>query len=89
MYNICKRDIRSDIVHYSIANETRLKGKGRKILEAVKSVFDRAEIAYKVLLTHVQGDAKKIAEEVTADVYENTIVSMGGYCTLHDIINGF
>ena len=76
-------------MHYIIANETRLKGKGRKILEAVKSVFDRAEIAYKVLLTHVQGDAKKIAEEVTADGNENTLVAMGGDGTLHDIINGF
>ncbi len=76
-------------MHYIIANETRLKGKGRKILEAVKSVFDRAEIAYKVLLTHVKGDAKKIAEEVTADGNENTLVAMGGDGTLHDIINGF
>lgn len=76
-------------VYYIIANETHLKGKGGKNLEAVKAVFERAGKEYEVLLTHQAGDAKLCAEKITSSGGRHTLVAMGGDGTLHDILNGF
>lgn len=76
-------------MYYIIANELRLKGKNIKKLNAVKAVFDRAGIEYKILLTDHKGHAGEYAKSITSSDGENTIIAMGGDGTLHEILNGF
>lgn len=76
-------------MHYILANNLHLKGKGIKQLDDLKGVLSAAGHSYEVLLTEKKGDAKSICEEITADGKENTIIAMGGDGVLHDIINGF
>lgn len=76
-------------MYYLIINELHLKAKNIKKLDTVKSVFERAGIEYKVLLTTHKGHATEYAKEITSSEGGHTLVAMGGDGTLHEILNGF
>lgn len=73
---------------YIIVNELNIKGKHAAKLDTVKSVFERAGAEYKVFLTTHRGHAAEYSAEITSGK-GNTVVSMGGDGTLHEILNGF
>lgn len=76
-------------MYYLIINELHLKAKNIKKLDTVKSVFERAGIEYKVLLTTHKGHATEYAKEITSSEGGHTLIAMGGDGTLHEILNGF
>ncbi len=76
-------------MYYVIVNDAHLRGKNVKKLDKVKEVFVRADKEYEILKTTRPGHAKELAESITSDGGEHTIVAMGGDGTLHEILNGF
>ncbi len=76
-------------MYYVIVNEMNLKGKRLKSLEKVEEVFRRAGKPLCVERTHYAGHAKELAEKITSDGENNTVIAMGGDGTLHEILNGF
>lgn len=75
-------------MHFIIVNELHLKGKNIKKLETVKSVFERADVEYQILLTTHKGHATEYAKTITKES-GHTLIAMGGDGTLHEILNGF
>lgn len=75
-------------MYHIIINAHNLKAKDAEKLETVKTVFDRAGKSYELHYTEYHGHAKTIADEITSDGREHTLIAMGGDGTLHEIING-
>ena len=76
-------------MYYIIANKLHIDGKNAAKMEIVNSVFERAGLEYKILLTDHAGHATEYAREITSGKGENSIIAMGGDGTLHEILNGF
>jgi YegS/Rv2252/BmrU family lipid kinase len=66
----------------------RLKGKDKDALKIVEDVFGEAGKDCTIHVTAQQGHAKEIAETITAEEENPTLIAMGGDGTLHEVLNG-
>lgn len=73
------------MIYDIIVNSARTK---EKQIAAVLDVFEGAGKQVAIHHTKERGHAKKIAEELSSDGKEHTLVVMGGDGTLHEVING-
>lgn len=62
--------------------------KKQKQLNAVKKVFENAGKEFKLHVTDLKDDVRKITAEITSEA-GNDIIVLGGDGTLHDVLNSF
>lgn len=75
-------------MYHIIINSTCVAGKKARLVEDVKSVFEKAGRRYTIYMTEYSGHAKSIAHSITANGEPCKLVAMGGDGTLHEVLNG-
>lgn len=70
-----------------VVNPYSGNGRGRKIMETIKPLFDDAGITSDIHETQFGGHAKEIAAGLDFSVYDG-IVSVGGDGSMHQVLNG-
>lgn len=76
-------------MYYFIVNPNARRGLGEKIWRKLERRIQHSGIEYEVLLTGAQGDARKIAAELTEDSTQPcTIIAVGGDGTVNEILDG-
>lgn len=75
-------------MYHIIANGNVFKGKYADDINIAKGVLERAGKDCQIHFTEHAGHAKQIAEELTQNDEEVTLIAMGGDGTLHEVLNG-
>lgn len=71
-----------------IINPKARSGMGEMIWKALEPELKKQRIAYKVHMTQRRDHAEKIAESLTSDGRERTLVVLGGDGTVNEVVNG-
>ena len=71
-----------------IINPKARSGMGMKAWQKIESELKARHINYRVYLTKRRGHAAKTAAFITADDKRHTIVDLGGYVTVNEVVNG-
>lgn len=71
-----------------IVNPKARSGNGELIWRRLEPELKKRRLTYRVHMTGQQGHARIIAEELTADGGERTLVVLGGDGTVNEVING-
>lgn len=76
-------------MYYFIVNPNARRGLGEKIWRKLERRIQSSGIEYEVLLTREQGDARRLAAELTEDTTQpRTIIAVGGDGTVNEILDG-
>lgn len=75
-------------MYYFIVNPNARRGSGEKIWKKLEHRVRSSGIEYEVRLTRAQGDAKRLAAELTAGARPCTIIAVGGDGTINEILDG-
>ena len=71
-----------------IVNPKARSGMGEMIWKALEPELKKQKIDYRVHMTDKRKSAEKIAEAVTSDGKEHTLVVLGGDGTINEAVNG-
>lgn len=71
-----------------IVNPNAKSGLGGKVWKELEHILREKKVSYAVHFTKYQRHATRIAEEITADGEEHTIVVIGGDGTVDEVMNG-
>ena len=71
-----------------IVNPNARSGLGGRIWKELEQLLKEQKAEYQVHLTKYQRHASRIAEEITMDGEEHTIVVLGGDGTVNEVLNG-
>ncbi|MBQ6373493.1 MAG: diacylglycerol kinase family lipid kinase [Clostridia bacterium] len=71
-----------------ICNPASGSGRAGRRLAELEGALKSRDVAYDIHLTHMHGDAARIARELTGDDAARDIVAIGGDGTLHEVLNG-
>lgn len=71
-----------------IVNPKARSGMGEMIWKALEPELKKRRITYKVHMTEKRDHAEKIAEALTSDGREHTLVVLGGDGTVNEVVNG-
>lgn len=71
-----------------IVNPNARSGLGGRIWKELEQLLKEQKAEYRVHFTKYQRHASRIAEEITTDGEEHTIVVLGGDGTVNEVLNG-
>lgn len=75
-------------MYYFIVNPNARRGSGEKIWKKLEHRVQSSGIEYEVRLTSGQGDARRLAAELTSGAQPCTIIAVGGDGTINEILDG-
>lgn len=75
-------------MHHFIVNPHSRSGQGSSIWNTVEDELKKENIEYKVHFTARRRHATRIAEEITRDGQNHTLIVLGGDGTVNEVING-
>lgn len=75
-------------MYHFIVNPTARSGLGNRVWEETEEILQRKELPYEVHFTRYQTHAARIAQKITADGQEHTLIVLGGDGTVNEVLNG-
>lgn len=75
-------------MYHFIVNPHARSGLGQKVWTDLENVLKNKKIEYQVFFTKYQKHATSIANEITSDGQEHTLIALGGDGTVNEVVNG-
>ena len=75
-------------MYHFIVNPNARSGLGHKMWNELENILKTQKISYEVFFTKYQRHATSIANKITSDGEEHTIVALGGDGTVNEVVNG-
>ena len=75
------------MLHF-IVNPCARSGLGKIVWEKIEQKLADEQVAYQMYFTQYKCHATKIAQEITSDGHQHTLVVLGGDGSINEVING-
>lgn len=75
-------------MYHFIVNPAARSGLGKRIWEETEEILQRRQLSYEVHFTRYQTHATQIAQRITEDGQEHTLIVLGGDGTVNEVLNG-